>query len=69
MKTENEFLTTDKIIRFMEYKLGDTKDYLEWELEKKDTDLELVDCLEWEVQDIKEMIQQLVNLDKIKQLL
>ena len=69
MKTENELLTTDKIIRFMEYKLGDTKDYLQWELENKDTDLEYVELLEWEVQDTKEMIQQLVNLDKINQLL
>ena len=69
MKTENEFLTTDKIIRFMEYKLDDTKNWLEWELENKDTDLELVDSLVWEVEDTKEMIQQLVNLDKINQLL
>jgi len=69
MKTENEFLTTDKIIRFMEYKLDETKNWLEWELENKDTDLELVDSLVWEVEDTKEMIQQLVNLDKINQLL
>ena len=69
MKTENELLTTDKIIRFMEYKLDETKDYLEWGLENGDTDGELVDCLEWEVEDIKDMIQQLSNLNKINQLL